>query len=106
MPNEFKKELNLLIRALNIHSEKIKNPILAVTIVSLLSALCDAGKLTPKYFQVIGAWILEGGFQKDDDTFDNKVHKIILDPVNCNELPSVAFLRLPVWRAEQVEAQN
>jgi hypothetical protein len=101
----------LLLRALEIHGDKIHSEILAVTITSLLGALCDLGKLTPKQVQVLGVWILEGGFKKeggfmkDDDTF-NQIRKIVVDPVNRHELPSVAYLRLPVLRAEQVEAQN
>jgi hypothetical protein len=103
---KFKKELGLLLRALKIHGEKIQSDILAVTLTSLIGALCDAGKLTPKHVQVLGVWILEGGFRKDDNTFDNKIHKIYLDPVNRNELPSIAYLRMPVLRAEQVAAQH
>jgi hypothetical protein len=85
--------------SLEIHGDKIHSEILAVTITSLLGALC------------LGVWILEGGFKKeggfmkDDDTF-NQIRKIVVDPVNRHELPSVAYLRLPVLRAEQVEAQN
>jgi hypothetical protein len=106
MPYEFDKEIRLLLRALKIHGEKIQDgEILAVTLCSLLGALCDLCKMTPLQLQTLGVWILEAAFSKrlEDDPTTNEVQKIILDHTDPN-LPGVAYLRMRVWHATQVEA--
>jgi hypothetical protein len=48
---------------------------------------------------------LEGGFLKELERHPqtNQVQKVVLPPVDGSQ-PSIAYLRMPVWRAHQVQA--
>jgi hypothetical protein len=109
MPFEFEKEIGLLLRALKVHERHchFEHQLLATTLASLIGCLCDVGKLTPEQVQTVAVWILETGFQKQlKKDPAQQVLKFVLPPVNLNEQPSVAYLRLPVLKVEQVVTQN
>jgi hypothetical protein len=121
--SEFRVEILQLLKALKTHGRKIKgeaqvqqaldihgrtrNIGLELTLVSLLAALCDAEVLSADALQLVGLWLIEGGFmqQLEQNPQSNQIQKVILPPLD-NSLPSVCYLRMPVWRADQVAALN
>jgi hypothetical protein len=102
---EFLEEVGLLLKALEVHNRHFKSESVAVSLSSLIGALCDVGKLSAVQFQCIGCWILEGGFlkEREQNPQASQVQKILLPPEDGSQ-PTIAYLRMNMWSATQVEA--
>jgi hypothetical protein len=76
-----------------------------VTLVSLLSALCDAEVLSSDELQTVGLWLVESGFLEglEENPNGSQVRKLIL-PALDDSKPSVGYLRVPLWTSAQVTA--